>query len=41
VEHVEEPAFRARFGGQGAGALDWPPLAAVRAAPRVRFYTPP
>jgi Dolichyl-phosphate-mannose-protein mannosyltransferase len=41
LEDTEESAFRRRFAGQRAGALDWPPLGSVRAVPQVRLYAPP
>jgi hypothetical protein len=38
LEDAEEPGFRSRFAGQTCGGLDWPPLAEIHAAVRVRFY---
>jgi hypothetical protein len=38
LEDEEEARFRQRFTGQRNGALDWPPVAEVRAAPHVRIY---
>jgi hypothetical protein len=35
-ERWEEPQFRSRFGQEGLGALDWPPMAEV--ATQVRIY---
>ena len=40
LEDAEEPRFRARFGGQRFGALDWRPFAEVHGPARVRFYDP-
>lgn len=40
LEDEELPRFRARFAGQRAGALDWPPGVEVHAATRVRLYDP-
>jgi len=37
-ERWEEPQFRARFGGTGLAALDWPP--AAEGAGQVRIYRP-
>lgn len=37
-EPWEEPLFRARFGGTGLAALDWPP--AAESAGQVRIYRP-
>jgi hypothetical protein len=37
-ERWEEPGFRARFGGTGLAALDWPPTAEVGG--QVRIYRP-
>jgi len=41
LEDSEEPDFRRRFSGQRAGALDWRPMAELRAPARVRFYEAP
>jgi hypothetical protein len=38
LEDVEEPSFRQRFRGQRFGALDWPPMAEIHSAVRVRIY---
>jgi hypothetical protein len=40
LEDGEEPGFRARFAGERAGMLDWPPRAEVHAPVRVRVYDP-
>jgi 4-amino-4-deoxy-L-arabinose transferase-like glycosyltransferase len=37
-ERWEEPLFRARFGGSGIAALDWPPAAEIGG--QVRIYRP-
>lgn len=38
LEDLEEGKFRARFSSQQYGGLDWPPVAEVHAATRVRIY---
>jgi len=40
LEDAEEVAFRRRFRGQQAGALDWPPAAEIHAPVRVRVWPP-
>jgi hypothetical protein len=40
LEDAEEPRFRARFGGEDFGALDWPPAVEIHAAVRVRIFDP-
>ena len=40
VEDSEDGLFRARFAGQEAGRLDWPPLAELHAPVRVWIYDP-
>jgi hypothetical protein len=40
LEEVEEGRFRARFGSERFGRLDWPPTAEVLGRVRVRFFTP-
>jgi hypothetical protein len=41
LEDAETPAFRLRFGAEGLGRLDWPPVAELPAPGRVRFYRVP
>lgn len=38
LEDWEETRFRERFVGQQYGALEWPPMAQIDRAPRVRVY---
>ena len=38
LERWEEPLFRRRFGGNGLGALDWPPI--VEVGSEIRIYRP-
>jgi hypothetical protein len=38
LEDWEESRFRERFVGQQYGALEWPPMAQIDRAPRVRLY---
>jgi len=40
LEDEEAPRFRARFGTQAAGQLDWPPDAEIHAPVRVRIFDP-
>jgi hypothetical protein len=40
LEDGEDARFRARFGAEGLGALDWPPQADVHGPGRVRIYNP-